>query len=466
MSVTTNSSNDGQPPARSRRPVRRFRRAVWGLLFAVGLGSLRIVGACTAAEAKIQSETIPDESAVGEFEFAAIPAPSRTDAGTSATIEVVSGRVDEHSGGPPCLNDGQLPLESDQPDRNFFFAPRTARGRVLFTLRDVTDVQAIHSYSWHPDVRAPQVYSVYGDGGDPQITAPDQKDADLVKHGWKLIADVTTRKEGLPPGGQTAVRIAGEKETLGRHRRLLFDVRQTDPVSPFAQTFFSEIDVLDGQEYPGAPEAKRKVSVLEIDGQYRIVFDTTEVADLKPWVDSTLKPACQTWYPKIVAMFPSQGFDAPRRLTITFHAEMDGVAHCSGTHIHCAAKWFRENLKGEAAGAVVHELVHVVQQFGRTRGSRRNPGWLVEGLADYVRWFLYEPESQRPRPDPQTARYTDSYRTTGAFLAWLVEKHGQGVVTSLNATLREGTYTPAVWERVAGATVDDLWAEYVKTLKP
>jgi hypothetical protein len=144
---------------------------------------------------------------------------------------------------------------------------------------------------------------------------------------------------------------------------------------------------------------------------------------------------------------------------------MDGVAHCSGTHVHCAARWFRQNLDGEAAGAVVHEMVHVVQQFGRSRGGGQTPGWLVEGLADYVRWFLYEPETERPRPDPATARYTDSYRTTGAFLAWIVEKQGADVVKGLNAALRDGTYTPADWERLAGGTVDDLWAEYVKTLE-
>ena len=60
-------------------------------------------------------------------------------------------------------------------------------------------------------------------------------------------------------------------------------------------------------------------------------------------------------------------------------------------------KWFRANLQGEAIGSVVHELVHVVQEYGRARRENpeatRSPGWLVEGLADYIRWFLYEPQS-------------------------------------------------------------------------
>ena len=33
-----------------------------------------------------------------------------------------------------------------------------------------------------------------------------------------------------------------------------------------------------------------------------------------------------------------------------------------------------------------------------------------------MRWFLYEPADQRPRVNPDRAKYTDSYRTTAAFL--------------------------------------------------
>ena len=110
-------------------------------------------------------------------------------------------------------------------------------------------------------------------------------------------------------------------------------------------------------------------------------------------------------------------------------------------------------------------MVHVVQQYRRARGGEPNPGWLVEGVADYVRWCLYEPPELRPRPDPDRARYTDSYRTTGAFLAWVAGKHGDETIRTLNTAMREGKYSAHLWERATGRTVDELWGDYVETLK-
>ena len=83
---------------------------------------------------------------------------------------------------------------------------------------------------------------------------------------------------------------------------------------------------------------------------------------------------------------------------------------------------------------MVHELVHVVQQIH----NRHSPGWLIEGSADYIRWFQYEPESKRPRPDPRRAKLTDGYRTTAAFLNYLCGKYDKNIVTKLNAAMREG----------------------------
>jgi hypothetical protein len=144
---------------------------------------------------------------------------------------------------------------------------------------------------------------------------------------------------------------------------------------------------------------------------------------------------------------------------------MKGVAYTAGTRVVCAADWFGKNLQGEAAGAVVHEMVHVVQQYGRAKGGNRNPGWLVEGMADYVRWFKYEPPSHRPRPNPERAKYTDSYRTTAAFLDYLAENVDKDLAKKLNAAMREGKYSPELWKTYTGKTVDELWEDFVKTLK-
>jgi len=103
----------------------------------------------------------------------------------------------------------------------------------------------------------------------------------------------------------------------------------------------------------------------------------------------------------------------------------------------------------------------VVQQYH----SRRNPGWLVEGVADYLRWFKYEPVSKRPHPNPARAKYTDSYRVTGAFLDYVASTSDHEIAVRMNEAMREGRYSPELWKEYTGKTIDELWADYIETLK-
>jgi hypothetical protein len=186
-------------------------------------------------------------------------------------------------------------------------------------------------------------------------------------------------------------------------------------------------------------------------------IDTSATPELKDWADK-LRPEVEKWYPIIVGYLPSDGFNAPRKFTITFKV-MDGVAYTSGTSIVGAAAWFKAHPDDQ--GAIIHELVHVVQQYH----SRRNPGWLVEGVADYIRWIKYEPPTKRPHPNPARAKYTDSYRTTAAFLEFVAANYEHEIAVRLNEAMREGRYQPELWKEYTGKTVDELWAEYIKTLQ-
>ena len=143
-------------------------------------------------------------------------------------------------------------------------------------------------------------------------------------------------------------RRAGD-EPLGTFRYLLFDVARTGWHERFDQTFFSEIDVDDGQEHPPSQKPPREIDVVKIGDDYEIAFDASQTPELRDWVRETLQPICIEWYPKIVDMLPSDGYAAPRRFTITFEPDMRGVAYTSGRQVVCAEPWFRDNLDGEAA---------------------------------------------------------------------------------------------------------------------
>jgi hypothetical protein len=434
------------------------------------LATLLTAGDLASAEPLVVVNVNSGDAETADFKFEKVPAPSHTDAGNGATFTVLVGRRDGNGGEAERLNDGRLPSEADEPGANFFFAAGSPGGRLLVDLGKPVKIKRIATYSWHPAARGPQVYTLFGNASEAEDfdAAKAGKAEKLDKASWKPLAEVDSRPEEGEPGGQYGVSVTSSSDKpLGEHRYLLFDVARTGGHQSFDQTFFSEIDVDDGEEHPPAAKAVAPVvDVLKIGDTYEIAFDTTESPELKPWVDETLKPICAEWYPKIVEMLPSEDYEAPRRFAIVFQKEMRGVAYTGGRRIVCATPWFKENLKGEAAGAVVHELVHVVQQYGRARNGERAPGWMVEGLADYIRWFLYEPKELRPRPNPDRAHYTDSYRTTAAFFDYVMSKYDKDCVRKFNAAMRAGEPTDPLWKSYTGKEADELWAEYVASLRP
>jgi hypothetical protein len=252
---------------------------------------------------------------------------------------------------------------------------------------------------------------------------------------------------------------------------LLFDISPTENTDAFGNTFYSEIDVID-KNAPAVAEEPADQSIVksaEIEDGTRFTIETTEAPDLTEWAHKELLPVVQKWYPKLVAMLPSEGFTAPRTFSLNFTNEYKGVAATMGNRVVCAPPWFRQQLKREAFGAVVHELVHVVQQYGRARreGGTRPPGWLVEGLCDYIRWYLFEPETKgaeiRPR-NVATARYDASYRVTANFLNFVVTKYDKDLIKELNAAMREGRYTAEIWKTRTGKPVEELAEEWKKSL--
>jgi hypothetical protein len=449
------------------------------IVFVAAACMVLLCAPASQAEIKVVADRQPNDSASAAFQFANVPPASQSDAASKATFTLVDGGRDRNGGDLAVLHDGRVPTEEDQPAANFFFNAGTDGGRLLVDLGSAIDVKQVNTYSWHPGERGPQVYGLYvADGSEAGFNSQPKKGTDPQTCGWKLIAQVDTRPQQGEAGGQYGVSISDSAGILGKCRYLLFDVSRTESNSPFGQTFFSEIDVVDPTT-PAVPvgtgpsngEGRRETVEAE-EGKYQILIDTTETPDLTEWATKELAPVVKEWYPKLVKMLPSDGYEAPTRLSITFIADMQGVANAGGSRIRCAAPWFRQNLKGEAKGAIVHEMAHVVQNYGIARrnnpNATRTPGWLVEGICDYIRWFLYEPQTRGAEITARNlarARYDGNYRISGNFLNWVTAAYDKDIVAKLNAAAREGRYSEELWKTITGKTVQELGDEWKAALE-
>src|SRR5262249_3081870 len=153
--------------------------------------------------------------------------------------------------------------------------------------------------------------------------------------------------------------------------------------------------------------------------------DTSAAPEIAAWADKA-REACEKSFPLVLEHLGEEGFRPASEAKIVFKV-MKGVAYTSGRTVTCSVAHFRDH--PDNVGALIHELCHVGQAYP----SRGIPGWVTEGIADYVRWFRWEPESKRPRVNPRKAKYTDSYRTTAAFFDWIVRTKDPTFVRRLNS---------------------------------
>jgi hypothetical protein len=435
-------------------------------------------GALALGEIKTVTEHKDTDHSTFAYRFKTVPGPSTNDAATTAKFTIVDGERDDNGGGLDKLNDGKLPSEEDQPLENFFFNAGTKGGRVRADLGSVREIKQVNTYSWHSNTRAPQVYDLFASDGKAEGFKSEPKSGtDPETCGWKRLAKVDTRPKSGEPGGQYGVSISDSEGVIGKYRYLLFDMMQTEDTDPFGNTFYSEIDVITADSPEAAAKTNGIIVVQAPDGSCEITIDTTKALDLSDWAETKLAPVLAEWYPKIVAMLPSDGYTAPKKFSVTI-APGDGVAATGGTRVTANSSWLknrRGEMSPEAVGALLHEEVHVIQQYGRARrdnpNATRSPGWLVEGIPDYIRWFKFEPQSHgadivwmRGRRN-FTPKYDGSYRITANFLDYVTTKYAPALVTKLNAAMRMGNYKADLWKEITGKTVEDLGDEWKKSVE-
>lgn len=439
-------------------------------------------GSAGRAETRVVIDHNEGEHMNTAFNFKSVPQPSRTDAATKARLLLVEGERDENGGELEVLHDGKVPDEEDQPAANFFFNEGTEGGRIVVDLGAALPLKQVNTYSWHPGTRGPQVYKLYASDGKADGFNPRPKKGVVPDQaGWKFIAKVDSRPATGQPGGQYGVSISDSDGKLGDYRYLLFDISRTESDDEFGNTFYSEIDVVttDGSAGPTMASSESQESSAYVthstDGYCTISIDTTKAPDLKDWAEQKLAPVLAEWYPKLTGMMGSDGFVPPRSFSVTIKP-MDGVAYTSGAGITANSTWLRRELNREAIGSLVHEEVHVVQQYHGRRGNpaaRRTPGWLVEGIPDYIRWFLYEPQSHGAdavffaRRRNLNLNYDGQYRISANFLNYVFQNYNQStnLLTRINAACREGKYQDEMWKDATGKSLSELNEEWKAALQ-
>ncbi|WP_232336586.1 basic secretory family protein [Mucilaginibacter aquatilis] len=186
---------------------------------------------------------------------------------------------------------------------------------------------------------------------------------------------------------------------------------------------------------------------------YTLVF-TSNDNSFNPTVKQKLIETFFDVYPKIAKEYNNKTL---KEVTFVIDTAYKGVAATSNGRIVYNPGWFKTH--PEDIDVVTHEGMHIVQDYKQSVG----PGWLTEGIADYVRYKFGVNNNAANWKLPEykaTQYYTNSYRVTARFLNWIEQKQKEGVVKELDKQLRNHTYNTDSWKQLTGKSLDELWTLY------
>jgi hypothetical protein len=201
---------------------------------------------------------------------------------------------------------------------------------------------------------------------------------------------------------------------------------------------------------PAITKAQQKDSITR--GGYTLIYENKS-ATFDTAVGRRLINTFFEVYPKQVARFNKKAVKVVR---FSIDPTYDGVAATYGTRIRFNPEWFKKNPND--VDVVTHETMHVVQAY-----PGYDPGWLTEGIADYVRYeFGVDNKGAKWTLPAYKAdqSYKNAYRVTARFLVWVEKNKRKDLVNKLDFAMRANTYTPEIWKELTGKDVDELWAEY------
>lgn len=191
-------------------------------------------------------------------------------------------------------------------------------------------------------------------------------------------------------------------------------------------------------------------------GKFTLNF-TCKSADFSEAINQKLIDTFFEVYPTLVKTYNKK---SPRVVTFEIDPEYNGVAATSNDKVVFSVKYMSTHPND--IDVVTHEVMHIVQAYGQRSGM---PGWVTEGIADYVRYAygVNNAGAGWRLPDfSEKHSYQNSYRITARFFAWIEQNH-KGVIRKLDQAGRDKTYEKgAIWQKLTGKTIDELWSEYSK----
>jgi basic secretory peptidase family protein len=187
-------------------------------------------------------------------------------------------------------------------------------------------------------------------------------------------------------------------------------------------------------------------------GKYTLIFINKE-----PGFDTVTRQKM------IAAFFKVYPIEAKRfnkhtlgKVVFVIDPTYEGVAETEAGVARYNPRWLKSH--PEDIDVVTHEVMHIVQDY-----RHDGPGWLTEGIADYVR-YVYGVNNVKggwTLPDYRASQsYNNAYRITARFLVWVEKNKNRHIVDKMDAAMRDGTYTPELWVKLTGKTLDALWTEY------
>lgn len=197
-----------------------------------------------------------------------------------------------------------------------------------------------------------------------------------------------------------------------------------------------------------------------------ITINTADASDLTTWMNTQVAPLLMDWYPVIgdvvvagndhITCFPTAGttcppaYVIPSNFTIKSDATYTGLAYTTTTAgvrtIVFNPAYARAN-QANMYGVFIHEMTHVVQV------GAGSPYWFTEGLADYVRYFVYKD-------------FTPTIDLNGTYLngygnAALLINHISAIRPDYPSAVQYraflGTYTPATTTALTNIPLEQHW---------